>query len=62
MKTGVSITNEAESGDNVGQGTVDGAIVSAANIDNDVNNSFSKSPKQISNATAFPVPRQCFKD
>ena len=48
VKTGVGLTEEAFTGENVGQGTVEGAILSAGNVDKGIGNAFNKSSKEIS--------------
>ena len=48
IKTGVGLTREADSGDNVAQGTVEGATISAKNIDKDLDEKFSQSYHEIS--------------
>ena len=48
VKTGVGMTKEEESGANVGQGTTEGALLSAASIDFTVNEAFKNSDKEIS--------------
>ena len=40
VRTSAGTTEEAKTGDSVGQGIVDGAIISSASIDKDVNNAF----------------------
>ena len=48
VKTGVGMTEEQETGENIGQGTGEGAIISAANIADGVANAFRHSPNEIS--------------
>ena len=48
IKTSVGMTDEEETGENISQGTVEGAILSASSIDSGVNKGFSKSSKEIS--------------
>ena len=48
VRTAVGVTNEVSTGEGVGQGTLDGAIVSACSIDYSVNNFFKKSMYEIS--------------
>ena len=42
VKTGTGVSETAETGENVGQGTVEGAIVSASSVDKTTNNVFSQ--------------------
>ena len=48
VKTAVGDTNEEETGENIGQGTLEGANISAANIDYTVNEFFKNSNDEIS--------------
>ena len=48
VKTAVGDTNERETGENIGQGTLEGANISAANIDYTVNEFFKISNEEIS--------------
>ena len=48
VKTGTGVSRVEETGENVGQGTVEGAIVSAKNIDTPMDDTFSKSCHEIS--------------
>ena len=48
VRTAVGTSSSEETGEGVGQGTLDGAIISACSIDNTVNNFFSKSNHEIS--------------
>ena len=48
VRTAVGTSSSEETGEGVGQGTLDGAIISACSIDNTVNNFFSKSNYEIS--------------
>ena len=48
VKTGVGITEEAETGENIGQGTGEGAIISAASIADGVATVFRNSSYEIS--------------
>ena len=47
VKTGVGLSEKEETGENVGQGTIDGALVSSAGISNGVDDVFSKSKHEI---------------
>ena len=48
VRTAVGTSSSADTGEGVGQGTLDGAIVSACSIDNTVNTFFSKSSHEVS--------------
>ena len=48
VKTAVGETDVKESGDNVAQGTVEGAILSAGNVDKGVNEAFVFSNQETS--------------
>ena len=48
VKTGVGETEEKESGENIGQGTLEGAYISAASIDYSVNMLFKDSIDELS--------------
>ena len=48
VKTAVGDTNEKETGENIGQGTLEGANISAANIDYTINEFFKNSNEEIS--------------
>ena len=48
VKTGVGMTDEAETGENIGQGTGEGAILSAASIADGVEKAFRNSEYEIS--------------
>ena len=48
VNTGVGMSDEADTGENIGQGTGEGAIISAANIDDGVTNIFKHSSYEIS--------------
>ena len=48
VKTAVGDSNEKETGENIGQGTLEGATISAANIDFTVNEFFKNSIEEIS--------------
>ena len=48
VRTAVGVTEEKETGENIGQGTLEGAIISAANIDYSVNRFFSESKDELS--------------
>ena len=48
VRTAVGTTSSADTGEGVGQGTLDGAIISACSIDNTVNTFFSKSSHEVS--------------
>ena len=48
VNTGVGMTDEADTGENIGQGTGEGAIISAANIDDGVTKTFKHSSFEIS--------------
>ena len=48
VRTAVGITSEQNTGEGVGQGTLDGAIISACSIDYSVDKFFSKSSQEIS--------------
>ena len=48
VNTGVGVTKEAETGENIGQGTGEGAIISAASIDNGIAKAFKHSAHEIS--------------
>ena len=43
VKTAVGMTEEEQTGENIGQGTLEGAVVSAASLDYTVNNFFKSS-------------------
>ena len=48
VRTAVGVTEEKETGENIGQGTLEGAIISAANIDYSVNRFFCESKDELS--------------
>ena len=48
VNTGVGTTEEAETGENIGQGTGEGAIISAANISDGITKAFKHSSQEIS--------------
>ena len=48
IKTAVGHTEEVSTGENIGQGTLDGAYISAASIDYTVNKFFQSSTNEIS--------------
>ena len=48
VKTGVGMTDEAETGENIGQGTGEGAILSAASIADGVEKAFANSEHELS--------------
>ena len=48
VNTGVGTTEEAETGENIGQGTGEGAIISAANISDGISKAFKHSSYEIS--------------
>ena len=48
VKTGVGMTKEAETGENIGQGTGEGAILSAASISDGVEKAFKYSANELS--------------
>ena len=48
VKTAVGETDEKETGENIGQGTLEGAYISAANIDYSVNKFFMESEDELS--------------
>ena len=52
VKSGVGYSNIKESGENIGQGTVGGAIISAANLDDGVTNYFEDSTDEVSYGNA----------
>ena len=47
VKTNVGLTEIEETGENVGQGTNEGALISASNIDGGIFESFKESDKEI---------------
>ena len=47
IKSGVGFSDTKESGENIGQGTVDGAIISAANLDDGITTYFEDSTEEI---------------
>ena len=47
VKTGVGMSEEAETGENIGQGTGEGAIISAASIADGVDSVFRHSPYEL---------------
>lgn len=51
VKTAVGMTEEVEVGDTVGQGTIEGALLSAVNIDCGVRDALKNSTKEISYGT-----------
>ena len=51
VKTGVGLTDERDTGETLGQGTVGGALVSALNIDEEINAHFEASQAEISYGT-----------
>ena len=48
VRTAVGETEEKETGENIGQGTLEGAVISAANIDYSMNRFFSVSREELS--------------
>ena len=48
VNTGVDVIKEAETGENIGQGTGEGAIISAASIDDGISRAFKHSTHEIS--------------
>ena len=48
VKTGVGLSDERDTGETLGQGTVGGALASALNIDEEINAYFEDSPAEIS--------------
>ena len=48
VKTAVGLTGEIETGENIGQGTTEGAVISAASIDYTVGKSFETSSAELS--------------
>ena len=48
VKTGVGLTEEAETGENIGQGTGEGAIISAASISDGIEKAFKFSTHELS--------------
>ena len=50
VQTPVGLTEECNTGEGVGQGTLEGAFVSAVNLDNGVNDFFKDSENEISYA------------
>ena len=48
VHTPVGVTEEEDTGEGLGQGTLEGAIVSAVNLDNGVNDSFGDSEYEVS--------------
>ena len=63
VNTGVGMSDERETGENVGQGTIEGALVSAANIDVGVKSVFKDSDKDHvieSKLLDFNLTKSCF--
>ena len=48
VRTAVEETDEKDTGENIGQGTLEGAVISAANIDYTMNRFFSESKDEVS--------------
>ena len=48
VKTPVGVTDERDTGEGVGQGTLEGALVSAVSLDNGVNDFFKESEYEVS--------------
>ena len=61
VKTNVGMTDEAETGENVAQGTVEGCLLSSSNVDKGLNEAFKNSSKEISYANIKLQPL-LFKD
>ena len=57
VRTAVGETNEAETGENIGQGTLEGAIISAASIDYPVDSFFRSSMDEISYGSVKLQPK-----
>ena len=56
VKTPVGETEEKESGENIGQGTLEGALISAANIDYSINKFFKNSKEELSYGGIYLQP------
>ena len=56
VNTGVGMSNEAETGENTGQGTGEGAIISAASIDDGISKAFKHSAHEISYGEDMLMP------
>ena len=61
VKTNVGMTDEAETGENVAQGTVEGCLLSSSNVDKGLNEAFKNSSKEI-NYTNIKLQPLLFKD
>ena len=56
VKTAVGLSREIETGENIGQGTTEGAILSAANIDYSINKLFRTSTAELSYGSEQLLP------
>ena len=48
VQTAVGLTDSEDTGESVGQGTVEGALISAVNLDNGVNDFFANDDEEVS--------------
>ena len=56
VKTAVGLSREIETGENIGQGTTEGAILSAANVDYTINKLFRTSTAELSYGSEQLLP------